>query len=76
MALDRYEIRHNDGHWAFIKVGGQRATRTFEKKTDAVKYASEFGKTHDFSLRIKDESGKIQEERTYPRSKDPKSSKG
>ena len=77
MALDKYEIRPNDkGGWSFIKTGGERATRTFEKKTEAVKFAAEFGKTHDFSLRIKGEDGKIQEERTYPRSKDPKKSKG
>ena len=76
MALDRYEIRPSDKGWSFIKAGGERATRTFEKKSDAVKFAQEFGKTHDYSLRIKDENNKVQEERTYPRSKDPKKSKG
>lgn len=76
MALDRYEIAPHVKGWAFKKTGGERPTRVFEKKTDAVKFAQEFGKTNEFSLRIKDESNKIQEERTYPRSKDPKASRG
>ena len=76
MALDRYEIAPHAKGWAFKKVGGDRPTRVLEKKADAVKFAQAFGKTNEFSLRIKDENGKIQEERTYPRSKDPRSSKG
>ena len=76
MALDRYEISPHAKGWEFKKAGAERATRTFGRKTDAVKFAQEWGKTREFSLRIKDENNKIQEERTYPRGKDPRKSKG
>ncbi|MBW1905611.1 MAG: DUF2188 domain-containing protein [Deltaproteobacteria bacterium] len=45
-------------------------------KVEVVRKMRRFTKTREGSLRIHKVNGKIQEERTYPRGKDPRSSKG
>ncbi len=66
------------GDWVLREQGATRARKRFKTKTEATtggaieKALGEVGG----SVRIKKENGRIQEERTYPRSKDPKGSKG
>ncbi|BAO56124.1 DUF2188 domain-containing protein [Nonlabens marinus] len=78
MSLDKYHLSKKGENWQLKKEGNQRATETFEgTKSDAIKESSaHLKKGEGASLRIHKTDGKIQEERTYPRSKDPKSSKG
>jgi hypothetical protein len=78
MSLDKYHLTKKNGKWNLIKQGNQRATETFEgNKSDAIKKSAERLKSGSGgSLRIHKTDGKIQEERNYPRSKDPRSSKG
>jgi hypothetical protein len=45
-------------------------------KIEAVKKTSRYMQKKQGSVRIHKVNGRIQEERTYPRSKDPRSSKG
>lgn len=77
--LDKFHLTQRDnGKWALEPEGGGRAKALFDKKADATKggaLADALGKTGG-SVRIHKTDGKIQEERTFPRGKDPKGSKG
>lgn len=66
------------GDWELKAEGSDRALRRYDRKEDATKggsLADTLGKQGG-SVRIHKTDGKIQEERTYPGSKDPKDSKG
>jgi hypothetical protein len=76
--LPSYHLTKKGEKWRLEKAGSDRAVKTFDRKGDAVKrdvlrkaVGSEGG-----SVKIHKENGRIQQERTYPRGKDPKSSKG
>ena len=66
------------GDWALRKAGAERATRRFDTKTEATAggVLSEAVGKGGGSVRIHLESGRIQEERTFPRGRDPKQSPG
>ena len=66
------------GDWELKPEGGDRALRRFDRKEDATKagvLSDALGKQGG-SVRIHKQDGKIQEERTYPGSKDPPGSRG
>ena len=67
------------GDWEVKREGGQRASSVHERKSDAVKEATRLGHAEQDrggkgQVRIKDERGRIQDERTY--GSDPEKSKG
>ena len=77
MTLDKYTL-HKDqksDRWRLEKEGSNRAKRTFDTKEDALKNLRGAVGPHGGSVRIRKVDNTIQAERTYPRSKDPKSSK-
>lgn len=78
MSLENYHLTKDDGKWKLKKEGAQRASKTFEgSKEEAIRQSANHIKTSSGgSLKIHKEDGKIQEERTYPRSKDPQNSPG
>ena len=77
--LPRFSLSHNEKikKWELKKEGSGEVVKTFASKAAATKggvlekAASGMG-----SVRIRKRNGKIQEERTYPRSMDPRGSKG
>ena len=78
--LPKYTLTHDDkkDDWVLKKDGSDRATRRFENKADATKggaLADALGSAGG-SVKIQKKDGLYQEERTFPRSKDPKKSKG
>ncbi len=78
--LPRYHLTRDQakGDWKLQKEGAERATRRFETKSEATAggvLESAVGEAGG-SVRIHLENGRIQEERTYPRSRDPKESPG
>ena len=78
--LPKYSLSKDKaaGDWVLRLEGATRATRRFETKTDATRggvLSALVGKGGG-SVKIKKENGRIQEERTYPRSRDPRSTKG
>ena len=77
--LDKFELTKRDnGQWALEPEGGGRAKALFDKKADATKggaLAEALGKGGG-SVKIRKQDGTYQEERTFPRGKDPKGSKG
>lgn len=78
MTLDKYTL-HKDKKtekWRLEKEGSDRAKRTYETKEAALKSLRKDVGQSGGSVRIRKTDNTIQEERTYPRSKDPKKSKG
>ena len=74
--MDNYHITPTENGWALKKQGAERASKTATTKVEIIKLATEFLDGKTASLKIHKEDGTIQEERTYPRSADPKKTKG
>jgi len=78
MPVDKYTL-HKDQKsekWRLEKEGSDRAKRTFDTKDEALKRLRDAVGPGGGSVRIRKVDNTIQEERTYPRSKDPKRSPG
>lgn len=78
MSVDKYTL-HKDQKsqkWRLEKEGSDRAKKTYETKSEAVKDLRGAVGPSGGSVRIRKTDNTIQEERTYPRSKDPKRSPG
>ena len=78
--LPKYTLKHDDkkDNWALQQDKTGRTVKTFDTKTEATKggvLENAVGQ-HGGSVRIQKENGRIQEERTYPGSADPKKSPG
>ncbi|MDO8571893.1 MAG: DUF2188 domain-containing protein [bacterium] len=78
--LPKYTLEFNEkkDKWVLGNDATDKAVKSFETKADATKggalmkaVGAEGG-----SVKIQKENGRFQEERTYPRSKDPRESKG
>jgi uncharacterized protein DUF2188 len=78
--LPRYTLKHDQDKekWVLKKDATQRTVRSFETKDDATRrgvlkkaIGNEGG-----SIRIEKQKGGFQEERTFPRGRDPRKSKG
>ena len=76
MALDRYHLTKRGDVWRLEKAGSDRALVKASTKAEAVQKTRRYMKNREGSVRIHKVNGKIQEERTYPRGKDPGSSRG
>ena len=76
--MDNYHLTHDGKDWKLTKQHASRAARVLKNlnKTDSIRAAADFMQDHPGSLKIHKLDGRIQEERTYPRSADPKKSKG
>lgn len=74
--MKRIDVVHGDNGW--VGRSGGRTIVTGETKQQAVLAAAEAAKrsADAVSVRIHKRNGQIQEERTYPRSADPRSSRG
>lgn len=70
MALKKYHITKTQSGWQGKAEGGERASKTAQTKKELV------DQMRDMAKRQGNVSLIIQEERTYPRSADPKTSKG
>jgi hypothetical protein len=77
--LPRFSLAHNEKtkKWELKKEGSSDTVKTFSTKAAALKGGVlEKAVGGRGSVRIRKRDGKIQEERTYPRSADPRGSKG
>lgn len=78
--LPKFTLDYNErkDRWDLTNDKTDRTVKTFETKTEATKggvLEKALG-NNGGSVKIQKENGRFQEERTYPGSKDPKSSKG
>jgi hypothetical protein len=77
--LPRYSLSHDDKkkRWVLKGEPSGQTVKTFATKAKAIKGGVlERAVGGKGSVRIKKRNGKIQEERTYPRSADPRGSRG
>jgi hypothetical protein len=74
--MDTYDLVPDGDDWKLRKRGTERSAMVFESKQEAMKDSTEFMRDHGGSLRIHKHNGVFQEERTYPRSTDPRQSPG
>ena len=74
MPIPKYDVLLNrkTGEWQLKKAGANRAKRVSDTKKEALKNLSDAVGPNGGSVRIRRKDNAIQEERTYPRSKDPK----
>jgi hypothetical protein len=78
--LTKYTLTCNEkkGRWDLTADASNRVVKTFATKSEATKggvLEKAVGKAGG-SVKIQKMNGRFQEERTYPGSRDPKSSKG
>ena len=76
--MDNYHLTKRENEWKLKQQGAERSALTFNNKKDAVEQSAEFMRNRPVpgSLKIHKATGIIQEERTYPRSADPRRTKG
>jgi hypothetical protein len=74
--MDNYHITKEDDHWEFKKEGHTRAYIRSDTKYEIIQQMQYFMKDKIGSVKIHNQDGSIEEERTYPRKDDPKKSKG
>lgn len=77
MPAKRVDVSKQGDKWV-AKTKQDKVVASAPKKVDAVKKTAAAARKDPeaVTVRIHKENGRIQEERTYPRSADPKSSKG
>lgn len=78
--LPKYTLFHDkaQGDWVLKRDGGERATRRFATKAEATAggVLEDAIRAEGGSVRIQLEDGRYEEERTFPRSRDPQRSPG
>lgn len=74
--MDNYHITKDGDSWKLKKEGNDRASATAKTKEEIIGKTREFMSQREGSVKIHKEDGSFQEERTYPRSADPRKSKG
>ncbi len=72
---DIHTVKRDD-HWVNEVEGGQRASNSAPIKSDAQAKGREMAIERGVEHLIHKENGQIGERNTYPRSRDPRSSKG
>ncbi|RXJ21491.1 DUF2188 domain-containing protein [Lelliottia nimipressuralis] len=74
--MDNYHITKDGYKWKLQKEGNTKPSKTADTKAEMIKQTQEFMSDKKASVKIHNVDGKIQEERTYQRKDDPKSTKG
>ncbi|MBG27020.1 MULTISPECIES: DUF2188 domain-containing protein [Croceibacter] len=76
--MKNFHLVHDDGVYKLKRENAERASKVIDaNKPDAIKSARNFIKKQGGgSLKIHKNKGGFQEERTYPKSNDPRASKG
>jgi hypothetical protein len=76
MADGDIETYYEDGKWKNKVEGGARASNTAETKAEAQSAGRDMAVDRGVEHFIRNKKGEIGERNTYPRSRDPRSSKG
>ncbi len=76
MAKGDIHTVHRDGRWLNEVEGGQRASNSADTKAAAQATGRDMARKRGVEHLIHNMNGQIGERNTYPRSRDPRSSKG
>lgn len=74
--MDNYHITKAGDHWELKKEGASRASKSAPTKEALMEVTATFMEGKTASVKIHKGDGTVQEERTYPRSADPRRSEG
>jgi hypothetical protein len=74
--MDNYHIKSHDGHWDLTLQGAGRASISKPTKAEILEATQQFMVGKTASVKIHRADGTLEEERTYPGSADPSTSKG
>lgn len=74
--MNNYHITKNDGEWSLKMERSSEVLISSKTKEEIIAKTREYMSDKMGSVKIHKEDGRIQEERTYPRSADPRGSKG
>ncbi|RZK04423.1 MAG: DUF2188 domain-containing protein [Pantoea sp.] len=74
--MDTYHLTPTADGWELKKTGAERATKRSATKAALVAQLSELFASKTASVKIHKADGTLEEERTYPRSADPRRSEG
>lgn len=73
--MDNYHLSPTSDGWELKKAGAERASKRAATKQELVSVLADFFDDKTASVKIHKADGTLEEERTYPRSADPRSSK-
>ena len=74
--MDNYFLYHNGQDWALKKEHAKKALKVFHGQNKENVTSQLKNVVNNASVKIQKKDGTFQEERTYPRSIDPKKSEG
>ncbi|WEL57514.1 DUF2188 domain-containing protein [Pseudomonas kermanshahensis] len=74
--MDNYHLSPTSDGWELKKAGADRASKRAATKKELVSMLPDFFEDKTASVKIHKADGTIEEERTYPRSADPRRTKG
>lgn len=74
--MDNYHLSPTSDGWELKKAGADRASKRAATKQELVNMLPDFFEGKTASVKIHKADGTIEEERTYPRSADPRRTKG
>lgn len=74
--MDKFDVTKDGEKWKLTKEGQGRAVKTTTTKKEMLDSGLDYVRKHGGSVKIHKENGRYQEERTFPRSKDPKKTPG
>lgn len=74
--MDNYHLSPTADGWELKKAGAERASKRAATKQELVGSLEDFFDGKTASVKIHKADGTFEEERTYPRSADPRRSKG
>ena len=74
--MQNYHVKTHEGHWDLTREGGERASISKPNKAELMAAMEAFMADKTGSVKIHRADGSLEEERTYPRSADPRKSPG
>lgn len=74
--MENYHVSPTSNGWELKKAGADRASKRAATKQELVSMLPDFFEGKTASVKIHKADGTIEEERTYPRSADPRRTKG
>ncbi len=74
--MTNYHITKTSTVWGLKKEDATRATKVTETKAEILEYIKGGFSLNSVSVKIHKVNGEFQEERTYPKSSDPRKTKG
>ena len=74
--MENYHITYEDDRWVLREEGDKRALLEAMNKNDILSETRDYMKLRTASVKVHNEEGEIEEERSYPRDQDPRATKG